>query len=61
MSESDRAKHLLQEIINAIENISVSVGSVGIDSIAAGDNNIGNVDIASALPAGNKIILFGEM
>lgn len=56
MSESDRAKRLLQEIINAIENISVSVGSVAVDSIAAGDNNIGNVDIASALPAGTNNI-----
>lgn len=55
MSESDRAKHLLQEIINAIENISVSVGSVGIDSIAAGDNNIGNVDVASIAAGDNNI------
>jgi len=30
--------------------------SVGITSIAAGDNNIGNVDLASALPAGSAVI-----
>lgn len=31
-------------------------GSVAVTSIAAGDNNIGNVDIASALPAGTNLI-----
>lgn len=30
--------------------------SVGITSIAAGDNNIGNVDLASAIPAGSAVI-----
>lgn len=32
------------------------VTSVVVDSIAAGDNNIGNVDIASSLPAGSNAI-----
>ena len=31
-------------------------GSVAVGSIAAGDNNIGNVDIASAIPAGTNNI-----
>jgi hypothetical protein len=33
-----------------------NIGNVDIASIAAGDNNIGNVDIASALPAGTNAI-----
>lgn len=33
-----------------------NIGNVDIASIAAGDNNIGNVDIASALPAGTNNI-----
>lgn len=33
-----------------------NIGDVDIASIAAGDNNIGNVDIASALPAGTNAI-----
>lgn len=33
-----------------------NIGDVDIASIAAGDNNIGNVDIASALPAGTNNI-----
>lgn len=33
-----------------------NIGNVDIASIAAGDNNIGNVDIASALPAGSNAI-----
>ena len=37
-------------------NSGVDIGDVDITSIAAGDNNIGNVDIASALPAGNNNI-----
>ena len=32
------------------------MGDVDVLSIAAGDNNIGNVDIASAIPAGTNII-----
>lgn len=108
MSESDRAKHLLQEIINAIENISITgsgggltdtelratpvpvstpsdpfgansdaavaagaEGSIqaklrratqGIEDLkslivlASGDNNIGNVDIASRVLEGNKSV-----
>jgi len=35
-------------------NSGVDIGDVDILSIAAGDNNIGNVDIASALPAGTN-------
>lgn len=31
---------------------SAAIGSVSVTSISAGDNNIGNVDIASAIPAG---------
>jgi hypothetical protein len=31
-------------------------GTVAVSSIAAGDNNIGNVDIASAIPAGTNYI-----
>lgn len=30
--------------------------TIGVGSIAAGDNNIGNVDLASAIPAGNNNI-----
>jgi hypothetical protein len=37
-------------------NSGVDIGDVDILSIAAGDNNIGNVDIASAIPAGTNII-----
>jgi len=37
-------------------NSGVDIGDVDITSIAAGDNNIGNVDIASALPAGSNTI-----
>lgn len=37
--------------VNASNELSVAVGS-----IAAGDNNIGNVDVASALPAGDNNI-----
>jgi len=37
-------------------NSGVDIGDVDITSIAAGDNNIGNVDIASALPAGSNAI-----
>jgi len=37
-------------------NSGVDIGDVDILSIAAGDNNIGNVDIASALPAGSNAI-----
>lgn len=37
-------------------NSGVDIGDVDITSIAAGDNNIGNVDIASAIPAGNNNI-----
>jgi len=33
-----------------------NIGDVDILSIAAGDNNIGNVDIASSLPAGSNAI-----
>ena len=105
MSESDRAKHLLQEIINAIENNGASSGltdselraspvpvstptdpfgansdaavaagaegsiqaklrraTQGIEDLkslivlAAGDNNIGNVDIASRVLEGNNSV-----
>jgi hypothetical protein len=37
-------------------NSGVDIGDVDVLSIAAGDNNIGNVDIASAIPAGNNNI-----
>lgn len=37
-------------------NSGVDIGDVDVASIAAGDNNIGNVDIASALPAGTNAI-----
>jgi len=37
-------------------NSGVDIGDVDVTSIAAGDNNIGNVDIASALPAGTNAI-----
>lgn len=37
-------------------NSGVDIGDVDITSIAAGDNNIGNVDIASAIPAGTNAI-----
>jgi hypothetical protein len=33
-----------------------NIGDVDVASIAAGDNNIGNVDIASAIPAGTNLI-----
>ena len=42
-------------------NSGVDIGDVDIASIATGDNNIGNVDIASAIPTGaNKIGVFSE-
>lgn len=37
-------------------NSGVDIGDVDVASIAAGDNNIGNVDIASALPAGTNLL-----
>src|SRR3990167_4521922 len=37
-------------------NTGVDIGDVDILSIAAGDNNIGNVDLASAIPAGTNAI-----
>lgn len=37
-------------------NSGVDIGDVDVASIAAGDNNIGNVDIASAIPAGDNNI-----
>lgn len=37
-------------------NSGVDIGDVDVASIAAGDNNIGNVDIASAIPAGTNLI-----
>lgn len=37
-------------------NSGVDIGDVDITSIAAGDNNIGNVDLASAIPAGTNNI-----
>lgn len=37
-------------------NSGVDIGDVDVASIAAGDNNIGNVDIASAIPAGTNTI-----
>jgi len=39
-----------------IINQNLTVANVGISSIAAGNNNIGNVDIASAIPAGDNNI-----
>ncbi|MFA6097551.1 MAG: hypothetical protein WC788_08080 [Candidatus Paceibacterota bacterium] len=33
-----------------------NIGNVDIASIAAGDNNIGNVDLASAIPAGTNLV-----
>lgn len=43
-------------VIKATDNASVYTQHVNVDTIAAGDNNIGNVDIASAIPAGTNII-----
>jgi len=43
-------------IDGSISLVAGDVGDVNILSIAAGDNNIGNVDIASALPAGDNNI-----
>jgi hypothetical protein len=37
-------------------NSGVDIGDVDVTSIAAGDNNIGNVDLASAIPAGSNLI-----
>lgn len=37
-------------------NSGVDIGDVDILSIAAGDNNIGNVDLASAIPAGTNLV-----
>lgn len=37
-------------------NSGVDIGDVDITSIAAGDNNIGNVDLASAIPTGENFI-----
>lgn len=37
-------------------NSGVDIGDVDVASIAAGDNNIGNVDLASAIPAGTNNI-----
>lgn len=45
--------------VDATAGLKVDLGAdndVAISSIAAGDNNIGNVDIASALPAGTNAI-----
>ena len=37
-------------------NSGVDIGDVDVASIAAGDNNIGNVDLASAIPSGTNLI-----
>lgn len=37
-------------------NSGVDIGDVSVDSIAAGDNNIGNFDLASAIPTGANTI-----
>lgn len=38
-------------------NLNATVtGTVAVSSVAAGDNNIGNVDIASAIPAGDNVV-----
>ena len=37
-------------------NSGVDIGDVDVTSISAGDNNIGNVDLASAIPAGTNNI-----
>ena len=37
-------------------NSGVDIGDVDVTSIAAGDNNIGNVDLASAIPTGANVI-----
>lgn len=37
-------------------NSGVDIGDVDVTSIAAGDNNIGNVDIASEIPVGTKYV-----
>lgn len=42
--------------INAIPAGSNNIGDVDVLTIAAGDNNIGNVDLASAIPAGTANI-----
>lgn len=45
--------------VDATAGLKVDLGAdndVAVSSIAAGDNNIGNVDIASALPAGTNAI-----
>lgn len=42
--------------VDAIAAGNTNIGDVDVASIAAGDNNIGNVDIASALPAGTNAI-----
>ena len=42
--------------VKTTETASVHTPHNNIDSIAAGDNNIGNVDIASAIPSGSNTI-----
>src|SRR3990167_1505588 len=50
----DETKNAQKVVLQA--NSGVDIGDVDVTSIAAGDNNIGNVDIASALPAGTNVI-----
>lgn len=37
-------------------DVDPDIPSINVDSIAAGDNNIGNVDLASAIPAGTNLV-----
>lgn len=44
------------DVVGALPAGNNNIGDVDIASIAAGDNNIGNVDLASAIPAGTNLI-----
>lgn len=44
------------DVVGSLPAGNNNIGDVDIASIAAGDNNIGNVDIASAIPAGTNLI-----
>jgi hypothetical protein len=58
IATDDAAITNLAAIKAAVETIDNAVSGAGfaITSIAAGDNNIGNVDLASAIPAGTNLI-----
>lgn len=55
---SDRAARDLGtvDIAAALPAGNNNIGDVDVASIAAGDNNIGNVDLASAIPAGTNLV-----